>query len=778
LKKQYFLLFFLVIVGSSRALYVNSYANFEIDAQGYVTEVIDGDSLYVANFGEIRLADIDCPEWWEDGGNEVTNYLTSLVYDKLVYIDKDDEKDPYDRFVCVIYVRSNSTHLLNVNKALLNNEFVEEDNWLNNEFEPSTWTLYVYSPIYIPKVYTTISCSSSLSEITLGSSVTISGAINPSLSMRTMTLTYTKPDGSTFYRTTTTNSYGRYSDTYPVSSLGSWIVMASWEGDSTYDGAASSLTSFIGIKIMTSLSCIVSSSKINEGDSVTVSGAIFPSVSDVIVTLTYTKLDNSIFTRTCITNLGAYSETFTPDMLGSWRVSANWIGDATHDGASSSSKVFTVSKLSSSLSCSVSSSSLMIGDSVTVSGSLIPALSSKIVTLTYMKPNGLTFTRTCTTNPGDYIDTYTPDSTGAWSVRASWDGDTIYEGALSTEIEFTVSKISSVLTCSVSSSVIIFEDSITVSGSLSPKQEGITITLIYKKPHNDAFSRTVTTDSEGFYFDTYEPYVEGIWSVNADWEGDETYTDCSSPLLSFILDGTPPTISFTSPSIGSEIKSPDVTIMWNGTDEFSGIANYEVKVDDEDWSCPTGTETSCSLTGLQDGTHIVSIKVIDNAGNSKIEQITFSINTSLIGGPGWTDDIALISGIGILGIAIYLRRAQSFKNRNTKHMETLRSGEIRLLKINEIESGMNGVSMEGKIIEKSDPRNVNTRYGQRSVAEVILEDETGTIHLSLWEQQIDLVNVGDRVRITGAYVTEYRDVLQLNIPRSGTIEVVNTDPYK
>jgi replication factor A1 len=100
-----------------------------------------------------------------------------------------------------------------------------------------------------------------------------------------------------------------------------------------------------------------------------------------------------------------------------------------------------------------------------------------------------------------------------------------------------------------------------------------------------------------------------------------------------------------------------------------------------------------------------------------------------------------------------------------------------LLKINEIEPGMNGVSMEGQIIEKSDPRSVNTRYGQRSVADVKLEDETGTIKLSLWEQQIDLVNVGDRVSITGAYVTEYRDVIQLNIPRSGTIEVIRKDAY-
>ena len=101
-----------------------------------------------------------------------------------------------------------------------------------------------------------------------------------------------------------------------------------------------------------------------------------------------------------------------------------------------------------------------------------------------------------------------------------------------------------------------------------------------------------------------------------------------------------------------------------------------------------------------------------------------------------------------------------------------------LLKIKEIKLGMNGVSMEGKIIEKSEPRSVNTRYGQRSVADVKLEDETGTINFSLWEQQIDLVNVGDLVSIKGAYVTEFRNEIQLNIPRSGTIDIVNKGSYE
>ena len=95
------------------------------------------------------------------------------------------------------------------------------------------------------------------------------------------------------------------------------------------------------------------------------------------------------------------------------------------------------------------------------------------------------------------------------------------------------------------------------------------------------------------------------------------------------------------------------------------------------------------------------------------------------------------------------------------------------MKITEIERGMSVVSVEGKITSKSEPRRVSTRYGPRSVADAKLEDETGTIGLSLWKQQIDLVDLGDVVRIKGAYVNEFRNQLQLNVPRSGIIEVVS-----
>jgi len=34
-----------------------------------------------------------------------------------------------------------------------------------------------------------------------------------------------------------------------------------------------------------------------------------------------------------------------------------------------------------------------------------------------------------------------------------------------------------------------------------------------------------------------------------------------------------------------------------------------------------------------------------------------------------------------------------------------------------------------------------------------------------------MVNIGDKVKITGAYVTEFRSKLQLNVPQSGKLEI-------
>jgi ssDNA-binding replication factor A large subunit len=48
--------------------------------------------------------------------------------------------------------------------------------------------------------------------------------------------------------------------------------------------------------------------------------------------------------------------------------------------------------------------------------------------------------------------------------------------------------------------------------------------------------------------------------------------------------------------------------------------------------------------------------------------------------------------------------------------------------------------------------------------------------MSLWENQINSVAVGDMVTVSGAYVTEFREKLQLSIPKTGKIEANKEQP--
>ncbi|MCJ7760227.1 thermonuclease family protein [Candidatus Bathyarchaeota archaeon] len=117
----------------------------ENDMTTMVNWVIDGDTFNVTAGATIRLADIDAPEFGDTGYGAAKSLLISLAYNKTVYLDIDDisRTDQYGRLICVAYVDYNLTHVKNINKALLTEGVVIVNNYTNNEFNPSTWTLYV-----------------------------------------------------------------------------------------------------------------------------------------------------------------------------------------------------------------------------------------------------------------------------------------------------------------------------------------------------------------------------------------------------------------------------------------------------------------------------------------------------------------------------------------------------------------------------------------------------------------------------------------------------------
>jgi len=122
---------------------VHVVTSVEIDMNSTVVAVHDGDTFALATGERVRLADLNAPELGEDGSYEARDYLSSLVRQKTVYLDVDDKyrTDIYGRLVCVVYVEYNSTHYLNVNKALIDGGYAEARNY-DNEFNFNAFALY------------------------------------------------------------------------------------------------------------------------------------------------------------------------------------------------------------------------------------------------------------------------------------------------------------------------------------------------------------------------------------------------------------------------------------------------------------------------------------------------------------------------------------------------------------------------------------------------------------------------------------------------------------
>jgi replication factor A1 len=86
---------------------------------------------------------------------------------------------------------------------------------------------------------------------------------------------------------------------------------------------------------------------------------------------------------------------------------------------------------------------------------------------------------------------------------------------------------------------------------------------------------------------------------------------------------------------------------------------------------------------------------------------------------------------------------------------------------------MKRVSVEAKVMEKEAPREVTARFKDETykVANAVVGDETGTIKLTLWNEQIDQVNVNDLIAVENGYVTSFKGEIQLNVGKYGKLTV-------
>jgi hypothetical protein len=93
-------------------------------------------------------------------------------------------------------------------------------------------------------------------------------------------------------------------------------------------------------KAESSLSISINPGAVRVGESISVGGALSPTLTTSIE-LVYTRPDGFEMTKQ-VSTTGAFSDTFKPDMPGSWSVRARWAGDPERYGSESQQARFTV----------------------------------------------------------------------------------------------------------------------------------------------------------------------------------------------------------------------------------------------------------------------------------------------------------------------------------------------------------------------------------------------------------------------------------------------------
>lgn len=94
------------------------------------------------------------------------------------------------------------------------------------------------------------------------------------------------------------------------------------------------------------------------------------------------------------------------------------------------------------------------------------------------------------------------------------------------------------------------------------------------------------------------------------------------------------------------------------------------------------------------------------------------------------------------------------------------------MKISDIQERQGKIDVEVKVTEKGDVREFQ-KFGRAGrVCNAKVKDDSGEITLVLWNDEIDMVNIGDDLKITNGYCSEFKGDKQLTAGRFGKLEVV------
>ena len=95
-------------------------------------------------------------------------------------------------------------------------------------------------------------------------------------------------------------------------------------------------------------------------------------------------------------------------------------------------------------------------------------------------------------------------------------------------------------------------------------------------------------------------------------------------------------------------------------------------------------------------------------------------------------------------------------------------------KIRNLKAGMKKINLKARVLEIPRPKMVYTKWGMEAhVSNALIGDETGTMRMSLWNRQIEMVSEGDMIEVKNGRVVSFKGERQLRVGKYGEISAAN-----
>ena len=94
------------------------------------------------------------------------------------------------------------------------------------------------------------------------------------------------------------------------------------------------------------------------------------------------------------------------------------------------------------------------------------------------------------------------------------------------------------------------------------------------------------------------------------------------------------------------------------------------------------------------------------------------------------------------------------------------------MQISELKARQGKVELEAEITQKGEVRTFDKFGKQGRVCNATIKDDSGEMKLTLWNDEIDTVKVGDKIKISNGYVNEFQGEKQLTAGRFGKLEIL------